>query len=128
MLAESSLVQFLRCTAQGTRDISADLSTIDGPLPAPRIRLVAYTRQHVAAGACALLAWTINPVAWSAAASEDGALWTQSGRVNVSVGGGQPMHVSNAVTAVAVLGVPQPLVTCGNPLELQKEFFGRGDY
>jgi hypothetical protein len=105
----------------------ADLSTPDGPLPGPRTRLVAYTRQFAAPGACVPLSWTLSPVAWAAAAAADGVLWTQGGRVSISVGGGQPAYAQSpaaVLSATAFLGPPQPLGACGDALELQKQFYG----
>jgi hypothetical protein len=105
----------------------ADLSTPDGPLPGPRTRLVAYTRQHADPGECVPLSWTLNPVAWVAAAEADGALWTQSGRVSISVGSGQPVFATSpaaVLSATAFLGPPQLLGACGDTLELQKQFYG----
>lgn len=61
-----------------------------------------------------------------AAAESDGSLWTQSGRVVFSVGGGQPgFGDPQAVLQVtSFLGSPQPLSACGDALEMQKAFFG----
>ena len=103
-----------------------DLSTPDGPLPAPRTRLVAYTRQYAAAGSCVPVSWTLNPVAWTAAAA-DGTLWTQSGRITVSVGGGQPAFATghgDVLSMTAFFGTPQPLGACGDVMSLQKQFYG----
>ncbi len=105
---------------------TADLSTPDGPMPAPNTRLVAYTRLFVKAGSCATVSWTLNAAAWTAAAQADGALWTQSGRVAVSVGGGQLSYAAtgDVLSATAYLGPPLPLASCGDAVELQKSFYG----
>ena len=106
----------------------ADLSTPDGPLIAPLIRLVGYTRQHIVAGRCSPLLWTLLPPAWTAATPSDGSLWTQSGTLAISVGGGQPGTGSRqpgaSVNALAFVGEPMELQACGNAMELQKAFYG----
>ena len=105
---------------------AADVSSPDGPLPAPRVRLVGYQRQRISAGSCAPVSWTLTPPAWMAAAELDGSLWTQSGRVVFSVGGGQPGFgdPQAVLQSTSFFGSPQPLAACGDLLEMQKVFFG----
>ena len=120
------LYTFVVATSAGGINCFADIATPDGPLPAPLTRLVGFTRQRIAAGTCALVSWALPPPAWTAAAAADGALWTQSGRIVISVGGGQPGYGSPeaVLSATANLGPPQALGACGDELELQKAFYG----
>lgn len=98
-------------------------ATPEGPLPAPMVRLAEYTRTHLATGACTQLSWTLPPVAW-AAATGSGELFTQAGRIPVSVGGGQPGYTTGALTVDAFFGPPLALPSCGDALEMQKVYYG----
>lgn len=112
-------------TGQVDSDEVAQLytATPEGPLPAPTVRLAEFTRSHVTAGACLALSWSLPPVAW-AAATAAGELRTQSGRVPVSVGGGQPGYTPGVQSADVFFGQPQPLSACSDALEMQKAYYG----
>jgi beta-glucosidase len=88
------------------------LSTPDGIFPSPRIRLIEFNRVFVYANECSSLSFSIPPPAWMAS-SDEGELFTQPGRLIISVGGGQPDFDPNVVQSTAYLASSRLLSQCG---------------
>ena len=100
------------------------LSTLDGLLPSPRVRLVEFNRIHVYANECSLLTFSLPPPAWMAS-SDEGVLFTQPGRLILSVGGGQPGFDPSVIQSTVVLASSKSLSACGpgGSLSLLKDYY-----
>ena len=93
----------------------------EASVPAPRVRLAAFTRVHVPKGSSKTVTLAVKPDAHTVVTSDGGGeeiyvasadVKIEKGDIELYVGGGQPDYSSNAVSTKATVAAAAPLSTC----------------
>ena len=101
----------------GDEVVQVYAQTPDATVPTARVRLVAFERVHIKAGASTVVTLTVLPdthsVVYPNADVYHDSRQVEVGKVLLSVGGGQPDYYAGVVaTTVTVTGATKPLKDC----------------